>query len=591
MPTLPMKLGVPLDEMSILFFLALGAAIWLVYVFCKQKFAERSATKSGDFIYQLLPRQLATREEYSQGFLIYFSSMAGIVVLLSLLGANNLEQLGIAMPKQLGYVGIPLAIAFVLMGALPNVPGLMLIETLLRQFAHERAYIPDAARATAERLAAAEFDFSSYQGEALQSPEMRGVEPADFHRSRHTLEHSWARLCCLVFAQNSYRMEGLTGALDAGLLRDYQSDLDLIESQKRSMESQVQAYRIAWKNDPYYRDEGLRARIVANLYKLYILLGCAVRLKTQPNDDIDTALRPFGFKLNRPPRPQNTTGDVKLVSLTAVAVSITVLGLAAEGVGQCGFWAMSPVYPQTVLQPFWDAAATLVPYVIAVMTADLLRRRAINSGSWFPAPNRRERASGASYIRVAAVCGVAGYVGLILWGLTQGPPTLDSFKIELPSVLLAMVTGAFYVYHLDNAEIGQRPSRAWELCSQSVLTGLCGLVAACATWQIILGAAGAAVDRIILTTAINATVGFALAWFIPQAAAAARHDPLAEASKERVCALKTTAKARLGASALTWLDQPHPVLSGTSPRLAAATDVDGYERAMNLLEGPLALTA
>ena len=590
MPTLPMKLGVPLDEMSVLFFAAVGAAIWLVYVFCQRKFAERSFTSSGDFIYQMLPRQLATREEYSRGFLIYFGSMALIVILLSLLSANNLDQFGIGIPKQLGYVGVPLAIAFVLMGALPNVPGLTLIEAFLRQFAHERAYIPDAARATAQRLATADFDFTSYDGEALQSPEMRGVERADFVRSRHTLEHSWARLCCLVFAQKSFRMEGLTGSLDAGLLRDYQSDLELIESQKKSLESQVAAYRTARQSDPYYTDEGLRVRIVENLYKLYILLGCAVRVKTEPNDDIDLALRPFGFKLNRTTRPRGT-GDLKLVSLTAVAVSIILLGLAAAGLGQLGLWAMSPVYPQTVLQPFWDAAATLVPYVIAIMTADLLRRRAVSKGSWFAASGQRQRANGANYIRVAMVCGVAGYVGLVLWGLTQAPPTRDSFKIELPFALLAMVTGAFYVYHLDNAEIGQRPSRVWELCSESMLTGLCGLIAACATWQIILGAAGAAVDRIILTTAVNAAVGFALAWYIPRAAAAARYDPLADASKERVRTLETAAQARLGGSAPAWLDQQHPVLGGTSPRAAAAADVDGYERAIGLLQGPRALSA
>ena len=45
MPTLPMKIGVPLDEMSILFFASLGAAIWLVYLFCQRKFAERSNTR------------------------------------------------------------------------------------------------------------------------------------------------------------------------------------------------------------------------------------------------------------------------------------------------------------------------------------------------------------------------------------------------------------------------------------------------------------------------------------------------------------------------------------------------------------------
>src|SRR6202007_3404700 len=106
----------------------------------------------------------------------------------------------------------------------------------------------------------------------------------------------------------------------------------LIESQKKSFETQVAAYRAARQNDPYYTDEGLRVRIVENLHKLYILLGCAVRLKTEPNDDIDLALRPFGFKLNRAKRPP-TNGDLKLVGLTGVAVSIVLLGLAARGLG------------------------------------------------------------------------------------------------------------------------------------------------------------------------------------------------------------------------------------------------------------------
>lgn len=590
MPTLDMKLGVPLDQMSLVFFASLALAVWLIYVFCQRKFAERSVTASGDFIYQMLPRQLATREEYSHGFLIYFGSMATILVILSLLGANNLDQLGITLPKHLSYLGVPLALAFVLMGALPNVPGLMLVETYMRQYAHERAYIPDAARATAERIATADFDFTSYAGEALRSPEMRGVMVEDFTRSRQTLEHNWARLCCLVLALKSCRMEGFTGALDASLLQDYQNDLDLIESQKRSMEAQVAAYRTARESDPYYTNEELRRCVVDNLRKLYILLGCAVRLKTQPNDDIDLALRPFGVVLKRTLRPQGT-GDLQIVSLTAVAVSVVLLGLAAEGLGQLGLWTASPVFPQTIMQPFWDTAATFVPYAVAIIVADLVRRRAIEKGRWFVTSGQRQQASGANYIRVALICGVAGYLALIVWGLTQGPPTLDSFRIEIPSALLAMVTGAFYAFHLDNAEAGQRPSRAWELGSETVLTGLCGLIAACATWQIILGSAGAATDRIILTTLINATVGFALAWYIPQAAAALRYDPLVEEGKERVRALQTAAQARLGGAAAGWLDQQHPALNGATPRLAATTDVDGFERAISLLQRPQSLTA
>jgi hypothetical protein len=353
----------------------------------------------------------------------------------------------------------------------------------------------------------------------------------------------------------------------------------------------VATYRTARANDSYYTNEALRDDIVSNLYKLYILLGCAVRLKAQPNDDIDLALRPLGFKLNRPPRPEGSYSDIKLVSLTVAAVSTALLGLVAMGLGQLGLWTMSWVYPQTMSQPFVDTVATLVPHATAIMVADLMRGRAVNKGSWFATSGQGQRANVANYIRVALVCGVAGYLGLILGGLVQGPPTLDSFKIVLPNALLAMVTGGFYVYHLDNAEIGRRPSRPWELGSETVLTGLCGLIAACITWQTMLGSMAVAADKIILTTVINAAIGFAFAWYLPQAAAAALYDPLAAASKERVRALETAARVRLGNSAAVWLDQQHPALGGISPRIAAATDVDGYESAIGLLQGPVALAA
>ena len=72
-PSLPMQFGVPLNELSFLFFGCLGIAIWLVYVFCQKRFAERSITESSDWIYQLLPRQLANRQLWgapsSKGFL------------------------------------------------------------------------------------------------------------------------------------------------------------------------------------------------------------------------------------------------------------------------------------------------------------------------------------------------------------------------------------------------------------------------------------------------------------------------------------------------------------------------------------------
>jgi hypothetical protein len=593
-PSLPMQFGVPLNELSFLFFGCLGIAIWLVYVFCQKRFAERSITESSDWIYQLLPRQLATREEYSKGFLIYFGTLAAFVVLLSLLGPKNLEPLGIKLPQSAGYVIVPLAIAFILIGALPTVPGLTLIEKNLREYAHKRAFIPDAARATADRLAAADFDFTSYQGEALESPEMRGVEPADFTRSRRSLGHSWARLCCLVYAQKSYRMSGVTEPLDARLLRDYEKDLEFIENKKQSMEDDVAAYRAAKARDPFYTNDDLRRAIRENLYKLYILLGCAVRLKQQPYEDFDLALGEFGFRFSRTNTrcEPDESGDLQLVGLTVVAVSITLVGLAAWGLGQLGLWTMSPMFPQKVYQPFLDTASTLVPNAAAIMLADLVRKRAINKGWWFSTSGTRRRGNIANYIRVALASGVAGYVGLILWGLGQQVPTSEGLIIDAPFALLAMVAGGFYVYHLDNAEICSRPSQSWVLGSQIVLTGVCGLIATCATGELIFGGPGMVIDKILLATVVNAVVGLALAWYIPQAAAAARYNPLSAASKERVGALETAAKARLGEdSGALWIDETHPTLGNRSPRVAAVLSVEGFESAIGLLQGPRELAA
>jgi hypothetical protein len=423
-------------------------------------------------------------------------------------------------------------------------------------------------------------------GSAVSSCE---PELADFIRPRHSLGHSWARLCCLVYVQKSYRMSGLTEPLDASLLRDYGKDLDFIESKKQSMETEVAAYRAAKARDPFYTNDDLHRAIRDNLYKLYILLGCAVRLKQQHYQDLDLALGQFGFRFGRmnAHREANNTGDLQLIGLTVVAVSITFIGLDAWGLGQLGLWTTSPMYPQKVLQPFLDTASTLVPNAAAIMLADILRNRAIKRGWWFSISGAKRRGNIANYIRVAIASGVAGYLGLILWGLAQQVPTLDGFIIDAPFALLATVTGGFYVYHLDNAEIGTRPSRSWELGSQTVMAGVCGLIAACATGEFIFSNAGVVTDKIVLATVVNAVVvvGFALAWYIPQAAVASR-NPLSAASEERVGALATAAKARFGEDGgAVWLNETNPGLGNLSPPAAAVVSVEGFESAIGLLQG------
>jgi hypothetical protein len=590
-PNLAMQFGVSLDASSILFFLCLTAAIGLVYLFCRQKFAERSVTGNDDYVYQLLPRQLATREEYSRGFLIYFGAMSFTVLLLSLIGPKNLHSLGINLPEEISYIVVPLAAALVLVGVVPNVPMLQEIERRLRQYAHDRAYIPAAARATAERLSAADFEFSSYGGEVLQVPEMRGVEPADFTRSRRTLEHDWARLSCLVYEEKSRRMSGLIESLDAELLKSYEQDLERIEDKRNSMQAEMAQYRKEKADNPAYTNDALHRTIRNNLYRLYILLGCAVRLKKQPHDDIDLALRPFGFKLNQTAPPTDNQ-DLKLVGMFVMAAGVLVLGFAAVATAHLGLWAVTPFFPRTWYQPFIDTASAVILYGAAIMTADLVRSHYINKGSWFASSGPRRRAISANYVRVAVACAIAGYVSSILWGLAFQGLTLDWLKAAAPYLLPPAATGGFYVCYLDNVELARRPSRAREVGWQAAVTGICGLIAATASFGILLGDSSLPFDHIVLTAVVSTTVGFSLAWYIPLAAAAAKYDPLAEAKEERIAMLEAAARKRFDgpAAATAWLEQSHPAL-GNKPPKAAAAEVEGFVHAIGLLQGPKAMVA
>jgi Protein of unknown function (DUF2384) len=596
--------GIPLDDRGTLltFIACLAAALALVYLFCQKKFAEPSSMGSSDYVDQMMPRYLATKQEYSKGFLMYFGTMAATVLLLSLIGPNNLGVLGIEIPKGIGYAAVPLATALVLVGLMPTVPILLELEKWLRKAAHERAYIPTAARATAQRLAAADFDFMAYR-DLLQQPELRGVEPGDFTHSRRSLEHDWARLSCLVYEQKSRRTAGILDSLDADLLSAYARDLENIEHTIRGMAADVATYRREIARDPSYTNDALRGAIRDNLHKLYILLGCAVRLKVQPSGDIDLALRQFGFKLNQKPASLGNE-DLKLVGLSVVAVSVLLLEFVATGIGRLAgrleLWSASLIFPQTWFQPFIDTATWLIPHCAAIIMADLMRQRAIKKGTWFRAAPRNSHMLSAKHIRVAVVCGIAGYVSLILWGfvfLTPDAITAKGLLVDVPNSLIAMVTGGFYVAHLDNVEMNRRPSRKWELGLQAAITGIVGLIAATAYVDLILKdvpvtEATMALDKIILATACAIVTGLALAWYIPAAATMAKSDPLTEAKEERISLLETAVRERFGnpATVAEWLNTRHPALGDKSPRDSAA-DVEGLERALTLLHRPQALAA
>ena len=585
------QLGVPLDESSsIYFFLCLGAAILIVLLFAMKKFEKSTLdAKEDEFFAQLLPRYLATRQEYSRALVWYVVTLILTVVICSLLGPRVIS-LGSSQTESLGNV-LPLFIALVLVGVLPTVPVLQGIEPLLRRFFHERAFIPSAARATAEKMAAADFDFELYcDPGVLAAAEMRGVERRDFDRSRGTLEYTWARLSCLCYELQRRRDWGKIECLDGELLQRYGSDLDEIVERRKSFERDVAQYRKDKRRSPHFNNDKLHRAMRRVLQQLYILLGCAVRLKLSPHVDINSALRQFGFVLAPAARHQENQ-DVILVGLTVMSGAVFSLAfcavLANWLLGLVGLWQGSDMFPRELYEPFILSASVLVAHGIAIWTAEFIRSRRIRQARWFVTSGSNLRVNRSNHILVAAVCAIVGYVTFVLLGMVLQGITPALLKVPAVFAIIPAATGGFYAYHLDNVDLRKRPARASEVYYQALVTGFCGLTASTASLSIYGASLEHAYDFVLLNTVVAAIIGTSLAWYLPEAASSNRYNPLADAKEERIKSLEGAASKHFGdvPRANDWLDKPNLALRNQTPR-AAAGDIEMYENAISLLQRP-----
>src|SRR6516164_2045691 len=107
---------------------AMGTVI--VAVLSVRKFGEPAVEKvEGDFIAQLLPKYLATHEQYSRALVGYLLSMVGILCLLSAVGPRLADVLPVLAPFK---PAAPIGCALLLVGALSNTPWLQDIEWRIR---------------------------------------------------------------------------------------------------------------------------------------------------------------------------------------------------------------------------------------------------------------------------------------------------------------------------------------------------------------------------------------------------------------------------------------------------------------------------
>ena len=555
----------------------LGLAIVVVFLFSMTKFNESTIAKDDDdLISQLLPRYLATSEQYSRALLIYLGAISASVIALSLLGPRIAAMGGGVLPD--APRELPLAIALVMVGVLPNVPFLQELERQLRRFAHERAFIPTAARATAERLATAEFDFSFYRADdVLGTCAMRGVELTDFAAPRDSIEYSWARLSCILHLLRKMQNADAVVSLDSEMLSRYAQDLDNLALKRGTMLSEIEQYRRQKAEDRYHTDEDLHRSIRKTLRKLYVLLGCAVRLKQNTDEAMNPVFRSFGFLLESPMAKRDDNNNLIVVGLAMMTVSGFVIVYAAAAFATQEYWMPSAYFPQRISEAFSWAFSALLAHGAAIHVAEWTRRRRLARGSWFTARHFGRR-NVANYVRVAAWCAVAGFAVIYLWSCLLTGASWNLAAGLAPYSLLWATTGAAYAVHLDNVELDARPPRWQEIGLQTLAMAFCGVVVA--------GASHSDYDHLAVLAIFNATIGASLAWYIPAAAARQKYDPLAEALAQREAVLKAAARKKFKtvSAVNTWLDRPHAGLNNQTPRQAVA-DLALFERIVSLLQG------
>lgn len=575
-----------LDPDGLLYFgLALVVGAIIVGLYCWPKFDESTLQKSDDdLITQFLPRDLASPKEYSYGLLTYMVSMLAMLTALSVLGPPILQAFSITTPKVAG--ATPVLVALAIVGLLPNVPMLKEIEIMIRRFAHARAFIPAAARATAERLTVARFDFAPYRdADVLHSEEMHGVRPSDFCAPRGSIEYNWARLCCLCYALQ-VREDEETEALDCRLLKSYRRDLDSVYDRRTNLEAQIAQLRDNPDGGGLKRE--LRLKIRDSLQKLYIFIGSSARLRTRNKSKVDQALRDFGFDLD-PVRDAPKQSDVMIIGLAVMGGSVLLICYAATELAKLGLWHPSPYFPINAADPFIWAASTILAHGAAILAADRIRSVMSTNDKWYDTTGTAPKQSVANYIRIGVACAVVGYLVLLLCNLALvdfALPTRAVLEGALPYALMPAVTGAFYASHLDAVELNCRPKWQYEILPQAALTSFIG-AAASDVW-ISLGDPNfsSGTDFVILVAIMGFAVGASLAWCIPRNAVRRNYDPLREAKEIRVHSIKVLAAERFSDphDAEHWLQTAVPSLQNLSP-IAAVAEARNYEEVLRLMNG------
>ncbi|GLH79184.1 hypothetical protein SSBR45G_40930 [Bradyrhizobium sp. SSBR45G] len=575
-----MKVGGAYDASFMQFMIALVVGGLVVFLFAMNEFGATPIEGLNIPIAKFPTRILATRDEYARAMIVYITAMMVTLVALSVLGPAALKIGGVSLPPALTPAA-PLVIALILVGAIRRVSYLQQIERNLRQFARERAYIPAATLAIADKMAAAEFDFTAYRSdEMLSLPAMTGVSREDFVRPRGSMEYSWARLCVLSYELDAGPAAAIVGGLGGPVLQ-------LLENKRQILADDVVEYRARRRG----RSEAgtgkqLHARIREMLRAYHILLAGALRRELAPGADVTAELVRLGFLCAGSRETVSERGNLIIGGLGVMAACLLLLVMAAAALS--GLWNASRYFPASVLDAFLWCISAVSGHGIAILLADRMRARMIARGRWYRSFAGAVISPLANLIRVGVVCGIGGYVVFVLWGAVyQEVVTPALFKGMAAYAMMPATTGAFYAFSLDNIELRCRPPRWLEITLQALVTAFFGIVA-CSAWFTVTGDNPRnGYDLVILVMLFGAAIGGSLGWYIPASVPEEAYDPVGEVRAARVRKLEDIAGAKFGDpnTARQWLDKTSAQLGDRTPRAAARDGVDGYEDAVGLLAG------
>jgi hypothetical protein len=557
------------------FLASLILSILVVVVFGLRKFNDRldGAPDSSDLLTQILPSYLTSSGRYYRSLFLYVFLLVPVVVLIAIGGPRFLQVGGdeTVVPSD----SVPLLTALIIVGLVPNVPWVRDIEKAIRQFCHDRAFIPGAVRTLADRLNAATFDFSIYkEAYAAKLPAFRGVEPTDFTAARGTPEYRWAKLACLIHQLNQARDEGLAD-MDRQVFRQYSSDVDRIIMQRKVLDDDMGAYRLATAAGGSAEVDKLMSDIGIPTWNALIFLASAIRERL-PREPYAT-LRPLGFVFNRGGTLPRRT-EIPLTAAFVAAIVVLLVESIAVAVRRNIPGLLSDPMPNGTTEPFIYAGNALIFYGLPMLVAHWLRSWKISKQRWFTDGGQRRQ--WLNYIVVGLLSSVASLVGLIALAMFMGLPLRVAAPVTAPfGLFVGLWTGLAYLFHLDNVELNCRPNRAFEILLQAFATGTLGLLATAITTDTDLPTT-ARLTYMIFSASLFVFVGAALGIFVPSAAAGVRAAHAKQPSFDtQLAAIRAEAVRMLGndEAADQWLNETNQSLGGRPPR-QALSDADGFDK-------------